>query len=64
VACPRTDHTCLYLVLPAIDDLDAAVLALARVGIDAVEGVLAGGSTRGATPVCQSPIRARSARAT
>jgi hydroxyacylglutathione hydrolase len=35
--------TRVYLVLTAIDELDAAVLALARVGIDAVEGVLAGG---------------------
>jgi hydroxyacylglutathione hydrolase len=35
--------TRLYLVLSAMDDLEEAVLSLARIGVDAVEGVLAGG---------------------
>jgi hydroxyacylglutathione hydrolase len=35
--------TPVYLVLPRIDDLEDAVLSLARIGVDAVEGVLAGG---------------------
>ena len=35
--------TPVFLVLPGIDGLDSAVISLARIGIDAVEGVLAGG---------------------
>jgi hydroxyacylglutathione hydrolase len=35
--------TPVYLVLTKIDELEAAVLALARIGVDGVEGVLAGG---------------------
>jgi hydroxyacylglutathione hydrolase len=35
--------TRIFLVLPAIDDLEDAVLSLARIGVDGVEGVLAGG---------------------
>lgn len=35
--------TRVYLVLPSMDALSQAVLSLARIGIDAVEGVLAGG---------------------
>lgn len=35
--------TRIYLVLPSIGALDAAVLSLARIGVDGVEGVLAGG---------------------
>jgi hydroxyacylglutathione hydrolase len=38
-----TDTTRIYLVLPRIDDLEEALKHLARVGIDAVEGVLAKG---------------------
>lgn len=37
------DKTPVYLVLPRADDVEKAVLALARVGVDRVEGVLAGG---------------------
>jgi hydroxyacylglutathione hydrolase len=33
----------VFLVLPEMRDLESAVLALARVGVDKVEGVLAGG---------------------
>lgn len=36
-------ETRVYLVLPELDALEPAVLSLARIGIDAVEGVLAGG---------------------
>jgi hydroxyacylglutathione hydrolase len=35
--------TPVYLVLTSIDELETAVLALARIGVDGVEGVLAGG---------------------
>jgi hydroxyacylglutathione hydrolase len=35
--------TQIYLVLPSMDDLEDAVHSLARIGLDAIEGVLAGG---------------------
>ena len=35
--------TPVYLVLSKIDDIEDAVLSLARIGVDGVEGVLAGG---------------------
>lgn len=35
--------TSVFLVLPRIEDLEEAVLSLARIGIDSIEGVLAGG---------------------
>jgi hydroxyacylglutathione hydrolase len=35
--------TSVYLILPEIAELEAIVLALARIGIDRIEGVLAGG---------------------
>jgi hydroxyacylglutathione hydrolase len=35
--------TRVFLVLPSMDALEQAVLSLARIGVDAVEGVLAGG---------------------
>lgn len=38
-----TDATPVYLVLDDESDLETAVLALARLGVDRVEGVLAGG---------------------
>lgn len=38
-----TETTRVYLVLPRLDDLEDALKHLARVGIDAVEGVLAKG---------------------
>ncbi len=37
------ENTRVYLVLARMDDLEDAVLALSRIGVDAVEGVLAGG---------------------
>lgn len=37
------ESTPIYLVLAKVDDLEDAVLSLARIGVDAVEGVLAGG---------------------
>ncbi|MFN2427198.1 MAG: rhodanese-like domain-containing protein [Candidatus Binatia bacterium] len=36
-------ETAVYLVLPGTDEVESAVLALARIGIDGIEGVLAGG---------------------
>lgn len=36
-------NTQIYLVLSRIEDLEDAVLSLARIGVDGVEGVLAGG---------------------
>jgi len=36
-------ETSIYLILPKIDHLESAVLALARIGLDKVEGILAGG---------------------
>lgn len=38
-----TERTRVYLVLPSLDDLEDALKHLARVGVDAVEGVLAKG---------------------
>lgn len=38
-----TNTTRVYLVLDAISELETAVLALARLGVDGVDGVLAGG---------------------
>lgn len=38
-----TETTRVYLVVPKIDDLDEALRHLARVGVDAIEGVLAEG---------------------
>jgi hydroxyacylglutathione hydrolase len=35
--------TRIFLVLPSMDALESAVLSLARIGVDGVEGVLAGG---------------------
>lgn len=37
------DTTPVYLVLPRAEDVEKAVLSLARVGVDHVEGILAGG---------------------
>lgn len=37
------EATQVYLVLSKIDDLEDAVLSLARIGVDGIEGVLAGG---------------------
>jgi hydroxyacylglutathione hydrolase len=37
------EKTPVYLVLPRAEDVEKAVLSLARVGVDRVEGILAGG---------------------